>query len=31
MVSDERLKLIIISHKKGRHQLAHTPPVNVRR
>jgi hypothetical protein len=31
MVSDERLKqLIVISHKEGRHQLAHTTPVNVR-
>jgi hypothetical protein len=30
MVFDEPLKLVIISHKKGRHQFSRTPPVNVR-
>jgi hypothetical protein len=30
MVSDEPLKFIIISHKKGRYEFARTPPVNVR-
>jgi len=29
MSFDEPLKIVIIFHKKGRHQFASTPPVNV--
>jgi hypothetical protein len=29
MVSDERLKLLVIAHEEERHELARTPSVNV--
>jgi hypothetical protein len=29
MVTDERLKLLVIAHEEGRHELARTSSVNV--
>ena len=29
MVPDEHLKLLVIAHEEGRHELARTPSVNV--
>jgi hypothetical protein len=30
VVPYDRLKLLVIAHEEGRHELARAPPVNVR-